>query len=358
MRSLFGTTFGSSTLRSLFIGGLTLCSGVAFAEEPIASSDAAPPSVVTQSTTTTVTTAAPVAPPAPVAPAAPVAPSLPPPPMMPAPPVAAAPMAPPAPATTGSFQGPVYYNGPVWIIPAPSSGQPIAPQYAPPVYAPPPVYTPPPQVYAPPQQYYVPPPRYAPPVRRYTASRYLAPRPARGPVVGMGVRFTTMGISSQQVFGQDVNLYGGGLFMRFRSQGRFGFELAMDVMRANIGDGAYVRTSYPFTAAPMLYLFQNRPENHFNIYGIAGFGLMADDVALYKGSPMELNQQFWEVMGHAGGGIELRFKKLAIFGDVRAIGMLMDDSSPAGMFYRDVEGGPIPANSAGYKINLGALLWF
>ena len=238
------------------------------------------------------------------------------------------------------------------------------PYYAP---SPPPTYGSPPPYAQPAVPYYAPPP--APPPRpqvylaparppQYVTSRYVSPRPARGPVVGIGVRFSAMGISSQQVFGQDVNLYGGGLLMRFRSQGRFGFELALDVMRADINDGAFVRMSYPFTVAPMLYLFQNRPSNHFNIYALAGFGLMADDIAIYKGTSKERNQQFWEIMGQAGGGIEVRFRRLALFGDVRAIGMLLDDSSPAGVFYQQVDGGPIPSSSAGYKVNLGALLWF
>jgi len=369
MRSLFGRFIpGTSGTFGVLLSGLTLYSGVALAEEPIAPSEgSSQPSVVTQSTTTTVTTAAPPAalPPPPVmaAPPAPVYAA--PPPVYSAPPAPmpyqvpyqmAAPPAPPMPPSSGSFQGPVYFNGPVWIIPAPSSGQAVAPPLPPP-----PVYMQQPPTYAPPAPVYMP-PRYAPmrravlfPNRRHLAPAYKAPR---GPVVGMGVRFSMLGVSSQKVFGQDMNLYGGGIFMRFRSQGRFGFEMALDAMRSNIKDDAFVRTSYPFTVSPMLYLFQNRPENHFNIYAIAGFGLMADDVTLYKGTSRELNQQFWEVLGQAGGGIEVRFSKLALFTDVRAIGMLLDDSSPAGIFYQNVDGGPIPASSAGYKVNAGALLWF
>jgi len=67
----------------------------------------------------------------------------------------------------GMVPGPVYYNGPVWIIPAPPTG--AQPMYAPPVYAPP-VYAPPayaPPVYAPPApRVFVQP--YAPPPRLYT----------------------------------------------------------------------------------------------------------------------------------------------------------------------------------------------
>ena len=132
----------------------------------------------------------------------------------------------------------------------------------------------------------------------------------------------------------------------------------MDALRANIGDGAFVRTSYPFTFAPMLYIFKNRPENHFNIYATAGFGLMASDITLYQDSRQERNQQFWEVLGQAGGGLELRFTRLALFADVRAIGMLLDQGSEPGKFYDGVSSGPIAPQSIGYKANLGAMLWF
>src|SRR5207244_1694207 len=134
------------------------------------------------------------------------------------------------------------------------------------------------------------------------------------------VRFTAMGIN-QQVFGQNMEMYGGGLQLRFRTQGHWGFETAFDILHADIGQSAFVRNSYPFTFAAMLYLFRNRPENHFNIYGIAGVGLVADDITLYQKSPQERNQQFLELMGQVGGGVELRFNRLALSADVRAIGL-------------------------------------
>ena len=286
-------------------------------------------------------------------------------PVAPPPPVSVAPQVPMVPYPAAASRhghgppGPVYYNGPVWIIPAPATGAPLPPTYAPPVYAPPvyqqPYYAPPaPRVYV---QPFAQPPRLLQPRPPVRTARPLPP-PPRGPSVAIGLRATVLGVSSQQVFGQDMNLWGAGLLVRFRSQGRFGFELGLDAMRAEIGHGAFTRTSYPFSVSPMFYLFQNRPENHFNIYAVAGFGLMADDIGLYQGTPQQLSQQFWELIGQAGGGVELRFKRLALFGDIRAVGMLLDDSSPAGLYYQNVDGGPIPAQSSGCKANVGALLWF
>ena len=356
MRTLFEHRRSVLVRRSVaaaLLGGVALSGAVALAEEPISMADElAPPPTVTQQTTTTTTIVA--------APPVAVAPVLPPPPLAPLQPMMAAPpMAPPmapmmapmgASVVNSNFQGAVYFNGPVWIVPAQPGAQQMLPQQLPP----PPVYVQPP-IAAPPRLYHR--PLYLPPLRPYhkPLKSYTTPR---GPTVGLGVRFTTLGLTSQEVFGQKMNLMGGGLQVRFRNQGHWGFELGLDALRASINDGAFVRSSYPFSFAPMLYLRPNRPDNHFNIYAVAGFGLMSDNITLYQDSAQERKQQFWEVLGQVGGGIELRFTHLALFADVRAIGMLLDDSTQAGQYYQNVDGGPIPSSSYGYKANLGAIMWF
>ncbi len=368
MRSLFVSTercrFGkSASLRmtsvAALVSGVALTSTLAVAAEPVVATDDPQTTSVTQSTTTTVTTNAPSVTVAPLPPPPSVSPTV----IAPMPvapqamtPTVIAPMPvapPPAPGFGGSFQGPVYFNGPVWIIPAQPGGQMMVQPALPQQLPPPPVYVQPPRMYAPPPRMYAPLPMARPRVTPVVS------RPApRGPVFGMGVRFTTLGIRSQEVFGEKPTLMGGGVQLRFRNQGHWGFELALDAMKANIADSAFVRTSYPFTFAPMLYIFKNRPETHFNIYATAGFGLMASDIALYQGSRQERNQQFWEVLGQAGGGMELRFTRLAIFADVRGVGMLLDQGSEPGKFYDGITSGPIAPSSIGYKVNLGAMLWF
>lgn len=351
------------TVATALLGGVLLSGAAAIAEEPIAVSDevvapsapatsSTPSTVTTQSTTTTTVTATGPAAAAPAPTAS--APVLPAPPTFTAPP---APVQPPLAVTTtplpqpapGSYPGPVYFNGPVWIMPAQPGIQPVLPQQLPP----PPVYVPPPATAQPLYRR----PLYLAPLRRYSPSRPSLPAP-RGPVVGLGARFTALGVSSQEVFGQKVNLIGGGIQVRFRNQGHWGFELGMDALRASISDGAFVRSSYPFTFAPMLYLRKNRPDTHFNIYAVAGFGLMSDNIVLYQDSAQERKQQFWEVLGQFGGGIEVRFTHLALFADMRAVGMLLDDSTQAGQYYQNIDGGPIPPSSFGYKANIGAMLWF
>lgn len=352
MRTLFERRHSVLVRRSVaaaLLGGVALASAVALAEEPVAVSDelTPPPTVTQQTTTTTVVASPPVT-------VAPMQPVLAPPPIAP-PPVMAPPMAAPVPmgpsVVNSGFQGAVYFNGPVWIVPAQPGYQPPMMQ---PQLPPPPVYVQPPV--APSHLYRR--PIYLPPLRPYQRPIRSARTTPRGPVVGVGVRFTTLGITSQEVFGQKVNLMGGGLQLRFRNQGHWGFELGMDALRASIADNAFVRTSYPFSFSPMLYLRPNRPDNHFNIYAVAGFGLMADNITLYQDSVQERKQQFWEVLGQVGGGIEVRFTHLALFADMRAIGMLLDDSTQAGQYYQNVDGGPIPSSSCGYKANVGAIMWF
>lgn len=337
----------AAVLPALIAGTAALAAAPAQAEELV---DLPPPPMVgTTTTTTVVTTTRPG--PAQVAPQQqqqqPQVPGYAPPGYGPPPPPPPGYGPPP-----GSVSGPMYYNGPVWVIPAPVTGQPVAPP--PPAYAPPP---PPRLQYGPALP---PPPMVMPPPR--TASCCFAPptlrgykRPPRGPVFSIGLRFTTLGIN-QQVFGQNMEMYGGGLQLRFRTQGHWGFETAFDILRADVGQGAFVRNAYPFTFSAMLYLFKNRPENHFNIYAVAGVGLMADDVTLY--GRQDLNQQFLEFMGHAGGGVELRFSRLALSADIRAIGLALDDSGPAGVYYQGIAGGPVPSSSYGYKANIGAHMWF
>lgn len=370
MRSLFDFTL----LRCLHVSsrrkcamvavgfaGIVLSSAAAAAAGPALAADEPQTTSVTQSTTTTVTTSAPTAsdalpPPPTVISPVPVAPlpstviapvPVAPPPTVVAPlPVAPLPVTPLPPAP--GVQGPVYFNGPVWIIPAQPGAsvysQPMLPRELPP----PPVYVQPPRIV---------PPMVVRPLPRVTHRPVVKSQP-RGPVFGMGVRFVGLGIQSQEVFGEKPTLWGGGIQMRFRNQGHWGFELALDALKANIGEGAYQRTSYPFSFSPMLYLFRNRPDTHFNIYGTAGFGLMASDITLYEGSRQERGQQFWEVLGQAGGGFEIRFTRLAISVDLRAIGMLLDQGSEPGNFYDGVDSGPISPSSIGYKANFGIMYWF
>jgi hypothetical protein len=257
--------------------------------------------------------------------------------------------APVTPATPSypSTAPPVYQNG-YW-----HNGQfyPTQPQ----PYTPPTVYTPPTYYYSP------------APLPRYTYSYYygcgagcvkkpVAPR-EKIRRFSIGVHGTALGIN-QQVGGKDVVLGGAGLQLRIRSKGRFGLELKQDFLGASFLDGQFERTSLPFTFSLMLYIFPNQETRHFNLYFLAGFGGMWDQVKLIDQNGRRVRQDFLEGIGQLGLGAELRWRWFAIAADARALGLIRDSSSPPGSYYGDIDGAPIPKKSWGIQGNVYVNLWF
>jgi hypothetical protein len=173
----------------------------------------------------------------------------------------------------------------------------------------------------------------------------------------LGAHATILGLN-QKVGTSDLNLYGAGFQLRIRSMGRFGFEASQSFLRATHWNGGFERNSYPFQLSLMLYIFKNEDSRHFNIYGLAGVGVMPDSVKV-RFSPGDFrSQDFLEWEGHIGLGAELRFKWFAIEGDVRGIGLLRDNSDKPALYYQNIEGGPIPEKSLGLAGNLYVSLWF
>ena len=174
--------------------------------------------------------------------------------------------------------------------------------------------------------------------------------------LGAHVGFLTL---NQQVGNDQVTLGGAGFQLRLRSAGHFGFEASQSFLHGSYWGGAWQRDSFPFQLSLMFYLFNNRDAHHFNLYGIAGVGLMADSVTLNDENRQQVTQDFTEFEVHAGVGAELRFKW---FGDRgrRALRQpvarrLVD----AGELLRQLEGRPgAVASSYGIQGNVYLSLWF
>jgi len=278
-----------------------------------------------------------------VAPAPPVAPALP---VAPAPPVA-------APQPLNPY--PTYPPPPAFGYQAPG-GQTLPPQV--PAYQQG-YYLYPTQAY--PYPYYYPAPR-APYCGDLCARRRVVKRWDGVRRFSLGVHFTALGVN-QTVGRDDVTLTGPGLQMRMRSKGHFGFELSQSFLHAEFWNGGFKRDSFPFSASLMLYLLPNSDARHFNIYGLAGVGVMPDSVELnlgQAGSPGSLHasQDFTEYEAHAGVGAELRFHWFAIEADARALALGRDDSKTPAAYYTGVAGGPIPASSSAWQATLLASIWF
>src|SRR5262249_36049827 len=132
--------------------------------------------------------------------------------------------------------------------------------------------------------YYAPPPApvyYRP---RMSCAQLCAQQPAPHTWDGvrrfsLGVHGTVLGIN-QKVGRDDVVLGGGGFQLRLRSKGRFGFEARQSFLHAEYWNGGFERNSFPFALSLMFYIFPNTDARHFNLYGLAGVGVMPDTVKI------------------------------------------------------------------------------
>jgi hypothetical protein len=216
---------------------------------------------------------------------------------------------------------------------------------------------------------------YAPPPRSgtccccgcATSGTYLygySPRLVRPAKKWDGARRFSLGahagfLTLNQTVGKDqVTLGGAGFQLRLRSKGRFGFEASQSFLHASYWHDAWQRDSFPFSLSLMFYIFPNSDKHIFNLYGVAGAGLVPDSVQLYDENRVKVTQDFTEFELHAGAGAELRFKWFGIEADARAIWLWRDNSDVPATYYGDVKGAPIMKSSYGVQGNVYLSLWF
>lgn len=173
--------------------------------------------------------------------------------------------------------------------------------------------------------------------------------------LGAHVGFLTL---NQQVGNDQVTLGGAGFQLRLRSAGHWGFEASQSFLHGSYWSGAFQRDSFPFQLSLMFYIFPNKDAHHFNLYGLAGVGLVADSVTLNDENRQQVTQDFTEVEVHAGLGAELRFKWFAIEADARYIALWRDSGDTPGSYYGNIKGAPVQASSEGIQGNLYLSLWF
>ncbi|MCS6913833.1 MAG: hypothetical protein RMK29_01620 [Myxococcales bacterium] len=249
-------------------------------------------------------------------------------------PPAAPPQAPPAAGTAVSppqaAPQPMYFPGPVFVIPAwPGAATPTQP-----------------------------------PARVAPARSPLRPRPVLHRL-GLGARATSMWVN-QRLYGADLLMMGGGAQARLRLGHRFGLEASFDVVGRNIHEGVFERLSYPVQLAALLHLLPPRPGPFFSVYAAAGGGVVPTRISLNDRTypPQELTAT--EVMGQLGVGCELQLGRLSLSADARAVGLMRlgdpdyydsfikPDSGPRSLGLRQP---PVLERSLGWTFSIGAMFW-
>ena len=258
-----------------------------------------------------------------------------------------------------------YPAPPAYGYQAPSAGPPATP--SPPSYQQG-YYLYPAQGQAP--VYYAPPPGYRGGCccccqgQQQSCGYASAPRLVRPKAVWDGARRFSIGAHlgfltlNQQVGRDQVSLGGAGFQVRLRSAGRWGFEASQSFLHGSYWSGAWQRDAFPFQASLMFYIFPNKDAHHFNLYGLAGVGLVADSVTLNDENHQQVTQDFTEVELHAGVGAELRFKWFGIEADARYISLWRDGSDTPSSYYGNRQGAPVQSSSYGIQGNLYLSLWF
>jgi hypothetical protein len=174
--------------------------------------------------------------------------------------------------------------------------------------------------------------------------------------VSLGIHGTALYIN--QSHNEDMVLGGVGLQLRIRSKGRFGVEISQGFLWGSAVANNLQRTSFPFDFSLMFYVFPNKDERHFNLYGLAGVGAMADSINVRNEYGHKVDQDFLEFNGHIGAGAELRFKWFALEADARLIGWVRDNSDHPATYYGSVNGAPVQDKSWGASGNLYVNFWF
>lgn len=171
-----------------------------------------------------------------------------------------------------------------------------------------------------------------------------------GHAVGMGLK--AQGTPEPQGYG------GVGLQARYRLRRRWGIELAGSVAHGELADGTR-RDLVPLTGAVTFHLL---PDSAFQLYGLAGAGLMS---AYWSDQDGETIGASTSPMAQAGVGAMLDLGRLRLFGDLRGVAIFrqpppVEEECGGGCGYRDDRHGPgsRPEPIGGTAVHLGAaIVW-
>jgi hypothetical protein len=142
-------------------------------------------------------------------------------------------------------------------------------------------------------------------------------RPPQRAGISAGLRFSTVSLgdtSLQYETFEGATLVGVGGYLRGMFDPHWGLEIGVDILGAD--ETAYSQFAVPVMAGLVASLF---PDSFVNVYGIAGGGLIFNNIEYYGGNVGSpgVDESFIQLTGQLGAGVELNVGPFQITSDLR-----------------------------------------
>lgn len=214
----------------------------------------------------------------------------------------------------------------------------------------------------------------------------VAPQPYAAPIVvipyvaearrhwGLGLRATGMSVVDARTMNdsgeEPLGMGGGGLFLRYRSSGHLGFELAIDGAVTEDRDSEMLGYQRATAIASGSLLYRFSPRARFDWHLLAGIG--AANTEIRYGATQDIEptsvENVTQTEGHVGIGFEYKFgwrRAWVLSADLRFMGLHRNDAEDAHIQAGDKvdtaivrPAGQVPDDESGASANIGIAYYF
>jgi hypothetical protein len=170
---------------------------------------------------------------------------------------------------------------------------------------------------------------------------------------GVGLRTSTMSITSEADEDNTIELGGVGLHVRYLLAPNWRAELTVEGVQSDDETLGFARDS---TAGTLALHYVLNPYARWNWYALAGVGRTETEIT-YEGNATDYVETFSEGHVHVGLGLERRFDRISLGAEVRGVGLVRDDNEGDGELYAGADG-PVPMESTAGQLNLHFTYYF
>jgi hypothetical protein len=172
---------------------------------------------------------------------------------------------------------------------------------------------------------------------------------------GIGFHLSGLGLASEAAPDESFELGGAGIQVRYRLAPRWEFELAVSRVRGERERDGLERDLRLGTLGVAFHL---TPKSPWDVSLTAGFGGGREDVSAPAGKAMQpAAAAFAHAHAYVGVGLERRFRRWGLGGELRAVGLARDPDELDGPAFAGADV-PVPEESSGAQLRLAATYFF